>query len=263
MNSAIRIFCFGVSFLTFVTATRVSAIEFPTIIHRYATRLCSALELIQPGDRLPVRLEGILTRYHYFYDYLEPRCGGSNPTTSVVELADGFELPPELAEMLEKDGAAYVILFGDLYGPGRGLPDDPSLSELESFLKLRHLKTYNGWRTKFQVDEVHYWREAAAAKRSGGFVLSSPFPRLVSASIPVAYPQLAYELELAGDVLVQLTVEAGNITKREVVSGDRMLVPETLQVLESWKFEPTANARFTTTFSYRIGTPGPGARDRH
>jgi len=237
------------------------AVEFPPIRHPFATRLCAALDLIQPGDRVPVRLEGILTRNWYFSDYLEPRCSGRGPSTTYVELADGFELPLELAKLLKKDGEAYVILMGDLYGPERGLPDDLSVRELESFLNRRKLKGYDGSRTKFQVDEVMYWRAAADAPRFAHIVLTSPFPRLVSASMPLVYPALAYNLELSGEVRVQLTVEAGNITNAEVISGDRMLVPETLQVIETWKFEPTAKARFTTTFSYRIGTPGPGARD--
>lgn len=233
----------------------------PKFVEPRGIRFCSAVTAIQPGDVLSVEFAGILTAGGEFFDHLEPRCKGVG-LSSHAEPAPDFEYPKPLLDLLRKEKSAFVMVTGQLFGPGLGKPDDLSVREMPAFFNLRKLAGYgyNGLnRTKLVIHEVMAaWPTSDALLHFDG-VKTSPFPRLVAASVPLNYPTFAFNLELEGDVKVQLSVEDGIIVHKEVLSGDRMLVPETLQTLETWQFESKANARFTTTFSYRIGPILPGA----
>jgi hypothetical protein len=80
--------------------------------------------------------------------------------------------------------------------------------------------------------------------------------RLEHAEVPM-YPQLARTARIFGTVQVQVTVKDGKVMNTEVKSGPPMLVPATIENIQTWRFHPLVNATFTTKFIYQLETKEP------
>ena len=68
------------------------------------------------------------------------------------------------------------------------------------------------------------------------------------------YPQLARTARIFGTVQVRVTVKEGKVVKTEVKSGPPVLVPATVENIQTWRFHPLVNATFTTKFIYQLET---------
>lgn len=116
-------------------------------------------------------------------------------------------------------------------------------------------------RTKLVVKAIEHLQPLSdvAFERPRGWQLPSPFPEVIRAEIPTDYPRHARKLGLSGRVRAQVTVAQGRVTAVEILEGDRTLVAETEATIRTWQFGPETEARFTTTFSYRIENIPAGA----
>lgn len=221
--------------------------------YRLPNRLCIVLENLQPGDRLPVILEGELSQWFTFVDPREVICRREAAPGTKAELAAFAEIPAELKKLHEKDGRALVRVAGEIYGPERGAAPDLESNIIADYSK-RYSKRHHGiyW-SKLVIHE--FLNVQAATDRPlwdvSGFD-NTPFPNVVKADLPTHYPPMAWGVDLSGEVRVQLTIENGTIMATEVISGDRLLIDDTLANIKTWQFEPGATARFTTTFVYKL-----------
>jgi hypothetical protein len=81
---------------------------------------------------------------------------------------------------------------------------------------------------------------------------TSPFPVVKESALLSSYPRKALNAHVDGDVAVEVTVGKGKVIAAKVLSGDRLLSEETVDNIKTWTFDPTAEATFITTFSYRF-----------
>jgi TonB family protein len=224
--------------------------------------LCAALAAVGPGDRLPVVVEGVYwigPEHQAFYDLATPDCGSDTQPLTWVEFDRSFEKPPELAKLIKKDQRARVTFTGELWGPARHPPDDLSLPPGISYRNRAGSPGRYGHHFKFRTQLVVFEASDIQALPEGApwppwsyAPPRSPFPVVSRAEIPTVYPERAAYLGISGDVVVEVELKIGNIISTKVVSGDRLLVQETLDVISTWRFDPSAQATFTTTFSYRF-----------
>ena len=221
-------------------------------------RLCSLLENIQPGDRLPVILEGELSQWWEFKDPREPLCQLNVGQVTGSEWRKGFEVPQELQRIFQEHGRAYVVLVGEFLGPKSGAKPNPDISPLVDYSSRFPNGHFVGSDTKLIVHklvemesplELHQWPLTIFD--------TTPFPEVIEAAMPLSYPFMAHKVGFSGDVKVQLTIEKGQVVKAEVLEGDHLLTEDTLANVRTWKFDSTVDARFTTTFIYRLERKPP------
>jgi hypothetical protein len=74
---------------------------------------------------------------------------------------------------------------------------------------------------------------------------------VVQGDLPL-YPAVARTARVSGSVRVEVTVKDGEVTAAEVLSGHPLLAPPTAKNIKTWKFAKTVNAKFITTFRYRL-----------
>jgi TonB family protein len=224
--------------------------------------LCAALAAVGPGDRLPVIVHGVFwvgPEHQALYDLANPECDFDTQPLTWVEFDRSYKEPPGLAKLIKKDQRARVTFIGELWGPARHPPDDLSLPPAISYRNRAGSPGRYGHHFKFRTQLVVFEASNIQALPEGApwpprsFALPrSPFPVVSRAEIPTAYPERAAYLGISGDVVVEVELKIGNVVSTKVVSGDRLLVQETLDVIGTWKFDPSAQATFTTTFSYRF-----------
>jgi TonB family protein len=76
-------------------------------------------------------------------------------------------------------------------------------------------------------------------------------PVVEHAEVP-RYPEMALNVGITGNVIIDVTVTGGQVSKAEVKSGDRMLSSEAVRNVKTWQFAPDTYATFTTTFTYDV-----------
>lgn len=222
--------------------------------------LCEALQVVQPGDRIPVRLAGIYLvgyEHQFFYDPKQPTCEANIQPSTWVEFAPGAPRSEDLERLIKQSGRAFVTFSGELYGPGAVRPDDPSLAAnvaLANRVAARRYGHLNAFRTKLVVHEVvstaavpdsQPW-DAIWAEPPGHGGLG-----VLSAAVP-QYPSLARRAGIGGRVVAEVVVEDGQVACADVKSGDRMLATEAVANIHTWQFDPGTNVSFTTTFVYQL-----------
>lgn len=226
------------------------------------TSLCDALASIGDGERRIVTITGVYIvgpEHQIFYDPNELTCRRDVQPETWVEFANDA-VSNELNEIMrdrrpfEETRRAQVTFTGELHGPGAVRPDDPSLSPLIAFanrIRDRRYGHLNGFRTKFVVKDVTNVRSVPA---------SSPWPArrptrevtvVERAEVP-RYPEMAWNAGISGDVVLQVTVTGGEVSNVIVTSGDRMLAPEAVQNVKTWKFTPSTTSTFVSTFSFNL-----------
>lgn len=229
-------------------------------------RLCDALATIGDGERRAVTLSGIYVagfEQSIFYDPNTPTCEDVQSETW-VEFAPG--LPNgQVGDLKEQQGSelrkAYVTFSGELYGPGVVGPDDVSFPQFAAFANRTRNRRYghmNGYRTKFVVTSVADVKNVPDSVPSP--IGRSPFatPIVRTAEVP-QYPEMAWNAGITGDVVIEVAVTDGRVSKAEVKSGDRMLASEAVRNVEKWQFAVDVNAAFITTFSFNVERRNTGA----
>ena len=93
-------------------------------------------------------------------------------------------------------------------------------------------------------------------------------PHLAGADIPF-YPRIARAAKVSGWIKVRVTVEAGKVTKLDVLEtkgksgsqilehGSRLLTDPTLANLRTWHFDSTVNDSFVVTYTYVLASVYP------
>lgn len=216
--------------------------------------LCSALEAIQRGDRLKVHVSGIFRTNGALTSSNGEACDRSVQPVTLVEFPTGLEKPAEMKELLARDGQVYADFSGTLWGPPRAKPDELELPTVIAYSRrLGQPAGYSGFRTKLVVEEVsNFWPVTSNQAANWRLTDRSPFPAVIRAALPVAYPLKARFLGLYGDVVVAVQVNGGKVVATTVMSAaDRLLIEDTLASIKTFEFEPNVEAIFTTTFSYR------------
>lgn len=233
-------------------AARVSAVD-----------LCAALAVVKAGDRLPVSIQGVYwvgPEYQLLYDLETPTCQPGYQPVTWVDFDPTYREPTELTQLIQKNSRARVTFRGMLWGPGRSLPDDPTLPLGKAYMqRTSTLERYghgSRFRTKIVVSEVvslDELPESAPGPPRSFEVPRSPFPKVIRGEVPTHYPKRADILDIEGDVVVEINLKAGSVVSAHVISAaDRLLIEDTLASIKTWVFERDAEATFTTTFSYRF-----------
>jgi hypothetical protein len=222
------------------------------------TRLCDALEAIQPGDQLRVSLVAV---YHNgaLYDPFEKVCSRDVQPFTVLELPKGSNLPDELASASQGRDWMVATFTGVLWGELRPRPDDLNLHRDLSYAnRVGGFRRYGPgmrYRTKLVAEQISDIRPAEAMTNGAPIIYvtdRSPFPVVKAAALLSSYPWKAVNAQVEGDVVVEVTVEKGKVAGTKVLGGDRLLSRETVENIQTWTFDPSAEAIFITTFSYRF-----------
>lgn len=226
---------------------------------------CSALQALRAGDRLPVVLSGIYSvgnEHQVFYDPMNPLCDGNLQPATWVEFSPQAGAHQELDQILRKSRRAYVVLQGALFGPRPLGPDDLTLPLNLAYANRiagRRYGHHGAFRTQFLVTSV---LDARAVPKSTPWAAVWHRPETASRLLAVdeaampRYPPRAHRVGLEGDVIVEVVVQNGGVTKTTVLSGDRLLADAAVENIKTWRFNAELEARVNTTFSYRIVPPG-------
>ncbi|MEO8218570.1 MAG: energy transducer TonB [Acidobacteriota bacterium] len=213
---------------------RVEVVE--EVAHAVAERrLCDALASIGDGEQRTVSLSGIFV---VGYDKMFKRKSG--------------DWSPKRAE---------VRFTGELYGPGAIGPDDLSLlPPLANANRMRNRRYghLNGYRTKFVVTAISDVKTVPDATPWPGSRSAASAPIVERAEVP-RYPQLARSAGIAGEVVLDVTIRDGQVSKAEVMSGDRMLSEEAIRNVRTWQLTAKANTTFTTKYTYELEQRMTGA----
>jgi TonB family protein len=234
-------------------------------------RLCDVLASIRDGERRPVTLSGVFVVGYEnasFYDPAEPTCRADVQPETWVEFAPGVK-NDELDRLFKRKSGdwsprrAYVRFTGELYGPGVVGPDDLSLLPPLAYanrIRNRRYGHLSGYRTKFVVTGISDVRSVPEATPSPAG-RSAPSTLVVEHAEVPRYPRMAWNAAITGDVVVDVTVSDGRVSKVEAKSGDRMLCDEAVRNVQTWQFAAGTNATFTTTYTYEVEQRMTGASD--
>jgi hypothetical protein len=221
-------------------------------------RLCDALEAIQAGDQLRV---SFVAAYHngLLYDPFEKICSRDVQPATILDLPSGAELPKELEARSQDKGWMVATFTGVLWAERRPLPDDLSLHRDLSYAnRMGGFRRYGPgmhYRTKMVPEQISDFRPAAAVVNGPPLLHlrdHSPFPVVKEAALLSSYPWKAENAQVEGEVVVEVTVEKGKVAGTKILGGDRLLSRETVENIQTWTFDPSAEAIFITTFSYRF-----------
>lgn len=232
-------------------------------------RFCDVVWRLQSGESQAVLVRGALWGGGsiLFFDPDNLTCGRPTQAFSRVSLASGYKGTERLNGFLESPGRKWSVLIrGRLQGPGSLGPDDPTVPWAANVMfrtKERRDGIPTRTRTSLVIEEV---LEAEPAERD----MPTPniweppptrgLPPHPVAIAPPEYPELLRSMELAGTVVLKLTVEAGQVKAVEALSGDSLLVHEAKASATQWRFAEKASAKFEVTFVYEL-EDRPGAVD--
>ena len=220
--------------------------------------LCGALGQVGTGDRIEVSLSGIFEVSYETEVFYDP---GQRVCAVDVEPATAVVLPPDLvggdfSRLLERDHRAYVTFEGILQGPKMVGQDDPSLPIMLSYMNRSAGRRYGhmgSFRTQLVVKRVLASTPVSkGAPRYGEWAMPrSRAPELRGAELPT-YPETAQRAGIEGVVQAEVRVENGRVMASEILLGDRLLGQAVLANIGTWRFDPTVNARFNTTFVFEL-----------
>lgn len=226
--------------------------------------LCSLLEEVHAGERVPVIVSGILAigyEHQVLYDPDRPLCNGAVQPSTWVEYAQQFPENKELNRLLERSRRALVVVRGELFGPARVGPDDPdlalNLAYANRVARRRHGES-SSFRTKLVISEIIDTKPVPELSPSQ---VTYHRPRNAEELLAVKeaalaqYPQRPRQIGLEGDVVIGLTIEDGRVTETLVESGDRLLAEAAVSNVKTWRFESGLNARLFTRFSFQLADP--------
>lgn len=235
--------------------TRPSSSSKAAVQKSAAVHLCAALEAIQPGDRLPVALDGFYREENEEKIFLQGRSSCPRDVEPVVEIefVPGAKLPPDLRAFLDKPRkSAWISVTGILVGRPR---ESPRLSG--AALGAGEENTSVNRRHRLIAEDIaEAWLPAEEMENQPPSPWQgdrSPYPVVQSFAVVSRYPQAASRLGVDGDVVVEVMLKRGNdISLRILSTASPLLVDDTLAQIRTWEFDPASEAVFTTTFSYRF-----------
>jgi TonB family protein len=232
----------------------LSAKEVPD---RSRTGLCDLLESVSPGDQIDVTVSGIYLASTVLYDPTERLCDIDIQTTTTVEFGT-TQLDPEFKAIFDADRRVFVTLQGVLWGPPPLKNDDPALPLMVAYSRRIGGRRYGDlgmFRTKLVVERVlEFGRVPPDLPSIGESAIPRPesmFPVLIAAELP-HYPPTAQLVGISGTVMAEVTVHEGEVVEVDVLSGDRILADAVLKNIQTWRFHPEVNAKFSTNFLFEL-----------
>jgi hypothetical protein len=192
--------------------------------------------------------------FNYLYDPAEPSCRWDVDPTTCVELATGFEPPERFWVLYKESNRVFVTFQGTLHGPGLDAemraPDLPVAARLAAAGRTWHCGFY---RTKLVVDSVVDFKKVPPSvpwpKEKVPDKQQPPSPTSLE---PPAYPRAAVNLDLEGDVKLEVEVTEGLVSAVRVQFGDPVLVEAAAANARSWKFAPGTSERISVEFQFRL-----------
>lgn len=225
----------------------------PQDLDRSEVSLCEALGSIRRGERVPVVVSGVYG-FNYLYDPDEPSCQWDVDPTTCVEFAKGVD-PPERFWILHRESNRVFVTFqGTLHGPGLDpqmrAPDLPVAARLAAAGRMWHC----GWyRTKLVVDSVVDFKPVPpSVPWPEEKVRDKQKPPSPTSLEPPAYPRPAVNLDLEGDVKLEVEVTEGLVSAVRVQFGDPVLVEAAAANARSWKFAPETYERISVEYQFRL-----------
>lgn len=79
----------------------------------------------------------------------------------------------------------------------------------------------------------------------------STLPKPLEPIPQLEYPKIALQARIQGVISLEVTVEAGHVTS-VVTSGQPMLAKFAADAIRGWRFAPSVNQKFASTFSYEF-----------
>lgn len=232
------------------------------------TTLCEALGSIDAGERRIVTISGIYlvgAEHQIFYDPNELTCRIDVQPETWVEFARDVT-NDELSRLLQRQPdswesrRAHVTFTGELNGPGLVAPDDLSFPQMAAFANRTRNRRYghlNTYRTKLVVTEVNDVKSVPESVPLPSGRSTPAVPVVRRAEVP-QYPEMAWNVGITGDVVIDVEVSGGQVSKAEARSGDRMLAGEAVRNVKTWQFATDVSAAFTTTFSFNVEARNTG-----
>ncbi len=221
--------------------------------------LCSALVRANAGQRIPVRLSGVILsgmEQQVFFDPDYPLCPWDVQPSTWVEVSSQAPGRNVLDRILEASHSASVTIRGELYGPKPLGPEDLSVNPIVAYANRVSGRRYghlDGFRTKLVVNEVLEAHPAPReiAARVIRFRTEEKPPLVVAAEVP-KYPEMARRAGISGEVVLKVVVQAGKVISTKLLSGERLLGAEAAANIETWQFRPETSKTLTTTFVYHL-----------
>lgn len=229
-------------------------------------RLCDALEAVGYGDRIRVVVSGVYqvsAEMSMLYDPGQQFCEFDVQPSTWIEfapdvLAQSPDLYQDLRRLTEAPKAVLVTFEGELWGPKAVGEDDPTAPVMIAYANRVAYQRYghsNAFRTKLVVRSIHAVRAVPTSEVQPGERHrpndEGTIPVIKDAKIP-RYPPRAQLAGIEGKVIVKVRVENGAVVEATALSGDRLLMPDTLSNIESWQFESDVSTSFISTFLYRL-----------
>jgi TonB family protein len=231
-------------------------------------KLCDVLGRIAAGEQIPVTFTGIYVvsyEHQLFYDPSTPNCAIDVQPVTWLEFSPNFKEDRRFDEHLRSDRRVWGTFTGVLWGPGEVKPDDlsaPMMIAYANRIANRRYGHMNAFRTRFVVESVRDVRpvpkDAASYGTWARLRTKSDIPRLVDGQLP-QYPPAAQNVGIAGPVVIEITVTAGAVQATNVKVGDRILVDAVLATVATWRFDPSVNTKFTSTFLFELRRTPTGA----
>ncbi|SRR6266581_6082296 len=77
----------------------------------------------------------------------------------------------------------------------------------------------------------------------------------------LAYPSVARDARVPGVVVVRSQLDdAGNVTSSAAVSGNKLLVPDSLSNSKKWRFQPNSRKSAIIVYDFRLDGPPANVR---
>ncbi len=228
---------------------------------------CVALSTIGAGEGVPLAVTGVYEvspESRAFFNPADPTCEGRVQPATWVEFATAGESNAELGRLLESSQRAWVTFEGILEGPGLVAPDDPSVPFAAALSARKANRRYghmNLFRTRLIVNAV---RDVRAVSEDvpwqwGGRPQSSSAGRPIPLQMSrLAYPEVAKELGISGEVKLEVSVTNGEIQQAKLLSGDRVLGLEAERWIRTLRFSSDVSVKFTTLIVYTLERRDPG-----
>ncbi len=231
-------------------------------------KLCDVLGSIAVGEQKRVTLKGVYAASYeqqVFFDPTTPSCAIDVQPVTWLEFSPSFKADDRFDQYISNDHRVQGTFTGVLWGPGEVQSDDPSAPMMIAYANRVANRRYghmNAFRTRFVVESVQDVRAVARDLPSYGSWAArrprSDIPRLLGGELP-RYPPAAQNVGIAGTVVVAVTVTDGTVHTKDVRFGDRILADAVLATLSTWRFEPSVNAKFTSTFIFELKSEPTGA----
>lgn len=223
--------------------------------------LCDVLGRVAAGEQIPVTLTGVYEvsyEQQVFYDPSTPTCAMDVQPVTWLEFSRDFNGDRRFDEHVRSGRRVWGTFTGVLWGPGEVKPDDlsaPMMIAYANRIANRRYGHMNAFRTRFVVESVRDVRpvrkDAASYGTWARLRAKSDIPRLEAGQLP-QYPAAARNVGIAGAVVIDITVTAGVVQTTNVRVGDRILVDAVLATVATWRFDPSVNTKFSSTFFFEL-----------